>query len=89
MTIQKPLDCRIAHCGASCNRITVEQMEYLYKDVTKCPYYERRDDLYMNDLTGEVLDKIRAEIVEMRSKQNVGVLECLDIIDKYRNEVNE
>ena len=30
------------------------------------------------------LDKIRAEIVELRSKQNVGVLECLDIIDKYR-----
>lgn len=33
-----------------------------------------------------ILDKIRAEIVEMRSKQNVGVLECLDIIDKYRGE---
>ena len=39
----------------------------------------------------EVLDKIRAEIVEMRSKQNVGVLECLYIIDKYRwgGRVNE
>ena len=35
-----------------------------------------------------VLDKIRAEIVEMRSKQNVGVLEGLDIIDKYRGEVD-
>ena len=33
-----------------------------------------------------VLDKIRAEIVELRSRQNVGVLECLDIIDKYRGE---
>ena len=33
-----------------------------------------------------VLDKVRAEIVEMRSKQNVGVLECLDIIDKYKAE---
>ena len=32
----------------------------------------------------ELLDKIRAEIIELRSKQNVGVLECLDIIDKYR-----
>lgn len=31
-----------------------------------------------------VLGKIRAEIIEMRSKQNVGVLECLDIIDKYK-----
>ena len=33
-----------------------------------------------------ILDKIRTEIEEMRSKQNVGVLECLDIIDKYRGE---
>ena len=32
----------------------------------------------------QVLDKIRAEIIELRSKQNVGVIECLDIIDKYR-----
>lgn len=33
-----------------------------------------------------VLDKIRAEIIELRSRQNVGVLECLDIIDKYKAE---
>lgn len=32
----------------------------------------------------DVLDKIRAEIIELRSRQNIGVLECLDIIDKYR-----
>jgi len=37
----------------------------------------------------QVLDKIRAEIVELRSRQNVGVLECLDIIDKYRTESEE
>ena len=34
----------------------------------------------------DVLDKIRAEIIELRSRQNVGVLECLDIIDKYKAE---
>ena len=34
-------------------------------------------------IKADVLDKIRAEIIELRSKQNVGVLECLDIIDKY------
>ena len=34
----------------------------------------------------QVLDKIRAEIIELRSKQNVGVMECLDIIDKYKVE---
>ena len=33
-----------------------------------------------------ILDKIRAEIIELRSRQNVGVSECLDIIDKYRAE---
>lgn len=32
----------------------------------------------------DILDKVRAEIIELRSKQNVGVMECLDIIDKYR-----
>ena len=36
-----------------------------------------------------VIDKIRAEIIELRSKQNVGVLECLDIIDKYKAESEE
>ena len=36
-----------------------------------------------------ILDKIRAEIIELRSKQNVGVLECLDIIDKYRAKNEE
>ena len=34
----------------------------------------------------KVLDKIRAEIVEMRSKQNCSCADCLDIIDKYRTE---
>ena len=33
-----------------------------------------------------VLDRIRAEIIELRGKQNVGVLECLDIIDKYKGD---
>jgi hypothetical protein len=43
--------------------------------------------LYFKEVEKEsVLDKVRAEIVELRSKQNVGVLECLDIIDKYRAE---
>ena len=34
----------------------------------------------------DVLDKIKDEIVELRSRQNVGVMECLDIIDKYMVE---
>ena len=35
-----------------------------------------------------VLDKIRAEIIAMRIRKNVGVMECLSIIDKYREELN-
>lgn len=38
------------------------------------------------DCTDCILDRIRGEIVELRSKQNVGVLECLDIIVKYKTE---
>ena len=34
-----------------------------------------------------ILDKIKTEIIELRSRQNVGVLECLDIIDKYKAEM--
>ena len=41
---------------------------------------------YIEREVQEVLDKIRTEIIELRSKQNVGVLECLDIIDKYKTE---
>ena len=37
----------------------------------------------------KVLDKIRTEIVEMRSKQNCSCADCLDIIDKYRTESEE
>lgn len=35
------------------------------------------------------MDKIRAEIIELRRRKNVGVLECLDIIDKYKAEVRD
>lgn len=34
----------------------------------------------------DVLDKIIAEIKETRKRRNVGVMECLDIIDRYKAE---
>lgn len=42
----------------------------------------------------DVLDKIRAEITEKKMKMHDAMMrvfaqECIDIIDKYRNEVNE
>ena len=55
--------------------------------------YEKADEFIpksvIEDIKVEqepILDKIRAEIIELRSRQNVGVLECLDIIDKYKSE---
>ena len=50
-----------------------DSLEYVIKDLEQEP----------------VIDKIRAEIIELRSRQNVGVLECLDIIDKYKAESEE
>ena len=36
-----------------------------------------------------ILDKIRAEIIEMRSKRNCSCSDCLDIIDKYKADRSE
>jgi hypothetical protein len=48
---------------------------------------EKERDRILKALDQEdVLDKIKAEIIGLRSGQNVGVLECLDIIDKYITE---
>lgn len=55
----------------------LEQQPCDWKFYYKHGYAQARND---------VLDEIRAEIIELRSRQNVGVLECLDIIDKYKIE---
>ena len=64
----------------------VEILRGSYKALEPCEdwkfYYKHGYAQARND----VLDKIRAEIIELRSEQNVGVLECLDIIDKYKTE---
>lgn len=62
--------------------IDIPEKDYkAFKSITS------KDTIFHNAIPlSEVLDKIRAEIVELRSRQNVGVLECLDIIDKYRKE---
>jgi len=47
--IQKPRECRNAHCGAMCCPIQAEEMQTMWGgNSNKCPYYERRDDLYMD-----------------------------------------
>ena len=72
-------------------KLIVDIPEGLKKDFeweqwTALSCMEMKNALINSTPLDEILDKIRAEIVEMRSKQNVGVLECLDIIDKYRGE---
>jgi hypothetical protein len=49
--------------------------------------WANKDEQNLRMKQESALDKIRAEIIELRSKQNVGVLECLDIIDKYKAEM--
>ena len=46
--IQKPRECRNAHCGAMCCPIQAEEMQTMWGgNPNKCPMFERRDDLYM------------------------------------------
>ena len=56
-----------------------------YKSMYQQGYSDAMSD-FRKKSNNDALDKVRAEIIELRSKQNVGVLECLDIIDKYRSE---
>lgn len=58
--------------------MTDRQRMFDYLDGVADGLNESRNDV------ADVLNKIRAEIIELRGKQNVGVMECLDIIDKYR-----
>ena len=60
-TIQKPRECRNAHCGAMCCPIQAEEMQTMWGGKpNKCPYYERRDDLYMDKLDKSIpLDKVK------------------------------
>lgn len=57
----------------------------LIDDAKSCAIHSAIEELEQEPF----IDKIRAEIIELRSRQNVGVLECLDIIDKYKAESEE
>lgn len=90
-TIQSPLACRNAHCGAMCSIADAEDMfTFFGGNPNKCPNYERRDDLYRQT---ELLDKVkkaREEIAELVTPPQYhdedyylcGVEDCLEILDK-------
>lgn len=64
-TIQRPLACRNAHCGAMCSPADAE---FFGSNPSKCFNYERRDDLYRKT---EILDKVkraRQDIAELDGK---------------------
>lgn len=65
----------------------VKYEKLIGEDATHVPIMKIGAYLDGYDKGIEILDKIRAEILELRSRQNVGVLECLDIIDKYKKKV--
>lgn len=74
-------DLRIQHEAYMSTNPNAKMYEKEYKDIADAL------DYVISVLEKEpILDKIRAEIIELRSRQNVGVLECLDIIDKYKAE---
>ena len=65
----------------------LEELPSVSTEKTKSEWQQDHEILKAySDGANDMLDKIKAEIVELRSKQNVGVLECLDIIDKYKAE---
>ena len=70
-------ECAIDRC---CRDDNPKEMISIAEDIYNTAYARGKNH---SDVT-EVLNNIRAEIIELRSKQNVGVLECLDIIDKYK-----
>lgn len=93
-TIQRPLACRNAHCGAMCYPAQAEDMlKFEGGNPYKCYNYERRDDLYRQT---ELLDKIKKAREEIDSKyddfsgcfcdreqgRNEMIGEVLEILDK-------
>ena len=81
-------------------QIVIEIDEHIKKMIDNAMLYTHQDfpsqvidDVISAVRYGEpldsVLNEIKAKIIDMRSKHNTGVLECLDIIDKYKIESEE
>ena len=87
-TIQRPLACRNAHCGAMCYPAQAEDMfTFCGGNPYKCFNYERRDDLYRQT---ELLDKIKKAREEIRKLDDINPDYPMDrTIHVSRNEVLE
>ena len=87
-TIQRPLACRNAHCGAMCSPADAEDLYTMFGgNPNKCFNYERRDDLYRQT---ELLDKIKKAREEIRKLDDINPDYPMDrSIHVSRNEVLE
>jgi len=96
-TIQRPLACRNAHCGAMCSPADAE---FFRSNPSKCYNYERRDDLYMvKSIPLDKVEKVREEIqklvdmcgddslADLNTKSGLGL--ALEKIDKLIAESEE
>lgn len=88
-TIQRPLTCRNANCGAMCYPAQAEDMfTFCGGNPNKCFNYERRDDLYRQT---ELLDKTKKAREQMLDSKfdgktvltyNDAINDCVKILDK-------
>ncbi len=70
-TIQKPLACRNAHCGAMCSPADAEFYSKLFgNNPRKCYNYEQRDDLYQNNELLDRVKSVRKELFMIMDKYN-------------------
>lgn len=89
-TIQRPLACRNAHCGAMCSIADAEDMfTFFGGNPNKCPNYERRDDLYRQPELLDKLKKAREEIDDLDryfdndyfSSNNDAMFKCNEVLE--------
>jgi hypothetical protein len=78
-TIQRPLACRNAHCGAMCSPADAE---FFRSNPSKCYNYERRDDLYM--VKSIPLDKVKQAREEIKQLPitDTAIKLVIEILDK-------
>lgn len=64
-TLQKPLACRNAHCGAMCSPADAE---IFHSNPSECWNYERRDDLYRETELLAKIKEAREELEELATE---------------------
>ena len=64
-----------------------ENGEWVILYFTECDQCDEDNKDGTREARVDELEKLKAEIIEYRSKHNCGVVECLDFIDKYISEL--